>query len=161
MCTEDEDYEFKIRDINRSCVRELKNDATTRHSKQKRIGAVATIEFCWRITNRWLQQKPETAGHLRNLEAYSLRRYARQDPFQKEMPMPKETNQSLQWTGRRPIMRRAVVTAKKVVMMNTGNCLSPEVKPSLTILESSDTPHFSTDSSSLGTHQECKGWLRY
>ena len=46
MCTEDEDYEFKIRDINRSCVRELKNDGTTRHAKQKRIGAVATIEFC-------------------------------------------------------------------------------------------------------------------
>ena len=46
MCTEDEDYEFKIREINGSCVRELKNDATTRHAKQKQIGAKATIEFC-------------------------------------------------------------------------------------------------------------------
>ncbi len=46
MCTEDEDYEFKTRDTIRSCVRELKNDGTTGHSKQKRIGAEATIEFC-------------------------------------------------------------------------------------------------------------------
>jgi len=36
MYTEDEDYEFKIREINGSCVRELKNDATTRHAKRKR-----------------------------------------------------------------------------------------------------------------------------
>ena len=35
MYTEDEDYEFKIREIIESCVRELKNDATTRHAKQK------------------------------------------------------------------------------------------------------------------------------
>ncbi len=67
--------------------------------------------------------------------------------------MPKETNQSSQWTGGRPIMRRAVVTAKKVVMVNTGDCLTPKVKPSLTILDLSDAPHFSTNSSSLGTHQ--------
>ena len=46
MFTEDEDYELKIRDINRSCVRELKNDGSNRHAKQKRTGAVATIKFC-------------------------------------------------------------------------------------------------------------------
>ncbi len=73
--------------------------------------------------------------------------------------MPKETNQSSQWTGGRPIMRRAVVTAKKVVMVNTGNYLSIEVEESLIILESSDTPHFSTNSSSLGTHQEVQGLM--
>ena len=38
MYTEDEDYEFKIREIIESCVRELKNDATTRHAKSKRNG---------------------------------------------------------------------------------------------------------------------------
>ena len=36
--TEDEDYEFKIREIIGSCVRELKNDANTRHAKEKRNG---------------------------------------------------------------------------------------------------------------------------
>jgi len=75
------------------------------------------------------------------------------------MPMPKETNQSLQWTGGRPIMRRAVVTAKKVVMVNTGDYLSMEVEESLIILESPDTPHFSNSSSSLGTHQEVQGLM--
>ncbi len=42
MYTEDKDYEFKIREIIWSCVREL-NDATTRHAKQKRIGLQATL----------------------------------------------------------------------------------------------------------------------
>ncbi len=65
MYTEDEDYEFKIREINESCVRELKNDATNRHAKQKR------------------KQRPETGGHLRDLEACSLLCYVRQDPFQR------------------------------------------------------------------------------
>jgi hypothetical protein len=41
MYTEDEDYELKIREINGSCVRELKYNATTRHAKQKRNGAEA------------------------------------------------------------------------------------------------------------------------
>jgi hypothetical protein len=43
MYTEDEDYEFKIREIIGSCLRELKNDATTRHAKQKRNGLQATL----------------------------------------------------------------------------------------------------------------------
>ena len=38
MYTEDEDYEFKIREIIGSCVRELNNDATTRQAKKKRNG---------------------------------------------------------------------------------------------------------------------------
>ena len=42
MYTGDKDYEFKIREINGSCVWELKNDVTTTHAKQKRIGAEAT-----------------------------------------------------------------------------------------------------------------------
>ncbi len=36
--TEDEDYEFKIREIIGSCIRELKHKATTRHAKQKQNG---------------------------------------------------------------------------------------------------------------------------
>ena len=43
MYTEDEDYDFKIREINGSCVRELKNDAIARHAKQKRNGAEAIL----------------------------------------------------------------------------------------------------------------------
>ena len=43
MCTEDEDYEFKIREIIGSCVRGLKNDATSRHAKQKQNGLQATL----------------------------------------------------------------------------------------------------------------------
>jgi hypothetical protein len=43
MSTEDEDYELKIREINGSCVRELKNDAIARHAKQKRIVAEAIL----------------------------------------------------------------------------------------------------------------------
>ena len=43
MYTEDEDYEFKIREIIGSCVRELKNDATTRHAKPKKNGLQATL----------------------------------------------------------------------------------------------------------------------
>ncbi len=43
MYTEDEDYEFKIREIIGSCVRELKTDATTRHAKQKQNGLQATL----------------------------------------------------------------------------------------------------------------------
>ena len=43
MYTEDEDYEFKIREIIGSCVRELKTDATTRHAKKKQNGLQATL----------------------------------------------------------------------------------------------------------------------
>jgi hypothetical protein len=43
MYTEDEYYELKIREINGSCVRELKNDAIARHAKQKRIVAEAIL----------------------------------------------------------------------------------------------------------------------
>ena len=43
MYTEDEDYDFKIREINESCVPELKNDAIARHAKQKRNGAEAIL----------------------------------------------------------------------------------------------------------------------
>ena len=43
MYTEDEDYEFKIREVNGSGVRELKYDATTRYAKQKRNGAEAIL----------------------------------------------------------------------------------------------------------------------
>ncbi len=43
MYTEDENYEFEIREIIGSCVRELKNDATTRHAKQKQNSLQATL----------------------------------------------------------------------------------------------------------------------
>ncbi len=43
MYTEDEDYDFKTREINGSCVWELKNDAIARHAKQKRIVAEAIL----------------------------------------------------------------------------------------------------------------------
>ena len=43
MYTEDEDYEFKIGEIIGSCVRELKNDATTRRAKQKQNTLQATL----------------------------------------------------------------------------------------------------------------------
>ena len=73
------------------------------------------------------------------------------------MPMPKETNQSLQWTGGRPIMRRAVVTAKKVVMVNTGDYLSMEAEESLIILES-PVHHISLPVCQVsGPIKECKG----
>ncbi len=43
MYTEDEDYEFKIGEIIGSCVPKLKNDATTRHAKQKQNSLQATF----------------------------------------------------------------------------------------------------------------------
>jgi hypothetical protein len=42
--TEDEDYEFKIREIIGSCVRELKHDATTRHEAEAKWFASNFVE---------------------------------------------------------------------------------------------------------------------
>ena len=62
-------------------------------------------------------------------------------------------------TGGRPIKRRAVVSAKKVVMVNTDDWLFAEVEESLTILESPVTPPFSASLSSLGTDQGVQGLM--
>ena len=62
-------------------------------------------------------------------------------------------------TGGRPIKRRAVVSAKKVVMMNTDDWLFAEVEESLTILESPATPPLSNSLSSLGTDQGVQGLM--
>jgi hypothetical protein len=75
--------------------------------------------------------------------------------------MPTKRICSFRWTDGRPIKRRAVVSAKKLVMvvcgLNTGDWLFAEVKESLTILESPYTPPFSNSSSSLGTYQGVQG----
>ncbi len=95
---------------------------------------------CWRIANRRRQQRAETDGHLRDLEACSQWRYARRDPFQKEMPTPTRMNCSLRRTDGRPIKRRVIVSDKKLVMVirgfNTGDWLFAEAEESLTTLES-------------------------
>ena len=62
-------------------------------------------------------------------------------------------------TGGRPIKRRAVVSAKKVVMVNTDDWLFAEVEESLTILESPVTPPLSNSLSSLGTDQGVQGLM--
>ena len=60
--------------------------------------------------------------------------------------MPKGMICSLRWTNGRPIKRRAVVSAKKLVMvirgLNTGDWLFAEAEESLTTLESPVTPPF-------------------
>ena len=100
-----------------------------------------------------------TGGHLRDLEACSLRCYASPDPLQKEMPMPAKTI-CISWrTGRLPIKRRAVVSTKKVVMVNTDDWLFAEVEESLTILESPYPSSLSNSFSSLGTDQGVQGLM--
>ncbi len=62
-------------------------------------------------------------------------------------------------TDGRPIKRRAVVSAKKAVMVNTDDWLFAEVEESLTIFESPVTPPFATSLSSLGTDQGLQGLM--
>ena len=79
------------------------------------------------------------------------------------MPTLTGMNCSLRRTDRRPITRRAVVSAKKVAIvirgLNTGDWLFSEMEESLTILESPYTPPFSNSSSSLGTYQGVQGLI--
>ncbi len=77
--------------------------------------------------------------------------------------MPIGMNCSLQRFDGRPIKRRDVVSAKKLVMvirgLNTGDSLFAEVEESLTTMKSPYPSLFSNSFSSLGTDQGVQGLM--